>query len=93
MAQHYSDPRRESMPHALPNVETFHVSPHASVSCPLCAEAAVSVKVHKTAHVGWYWQSCFPGCLPDSDPCGPFDTEAEALADARESIEDDGEEA
>jgi len=33
---------------------------------------------------GWYWRSCFPGCLPDSDPVGPFETEAEALADARE---------
>lgn len=33
---------------------------------------------------GWYWFSCFPGCLPDSDPCGPFATEAEALADAQE---------
>lgn len=34
---------------------------------------------------GWYWQACFPGCLPDGDPIGPFATEAEALADARES--------
>ena len=31
---------------------------------------------------GWYWQSCFPGCLPDSDAIGPFQTEAEAIADA-----------
>ena len=33
---------------------------------------------------GWYWWSCFPGCLPDSEPMGPFQTEAEALADAQE---------
>ena len=39
---------------------------------------------HKAEHLGWYWQSCFPGCLPDSDPIGPFATEAEALADAQE---------
>lgn len=32
---------------------------------------------------GWYWHSCFPGCLPDSDPMGPFATRAEALADAQ----------
>jgi hypothetical protein len=32
---------------------------------------------------GHYWQSCFPGCLPDSDPIGPFETAEEALADAR----------
>jgi hypothetical protein len=28
---------------------------------------------------GWYWWACSPGCLPDGDPCGPFDTEEEAL--------------
>jgi len=33
---------------------------------------------------GYFWWSCFPGCLPDSDPVGPFDTEAEALADAQD---------
>lgn len=33
---------------------------------------------------GWFWQSCFPGCLPDGDPMGPFATRAEALADAQE---------
>jgi hypothetical protein len=34
---------------------------------------------------GWYWWACFPVCMPDSDPNGPFDTEAEATADARNS--------
>jgi hypothetical protein len=33
---------------------------------------------------GHYWQSCFPGCLPDSDPIGPFTTESDAIADATE---------
>jgi hypothetical protein len=32
---------------------------------------------------GWYWWGCFPGCLPDSEPYGPYETEAEALADAQ----------
>lgn len=31
---------------------------------------------------GWYWQACFPGCLPDGDPMGPFETEEQALEDA-----------
>tara|TARA_R100000306_G_scaffold45824_1_gene43645 strand:+ start:327 stop:677 length:351 start_codon:yes stop_codon:yes gene_type:complete len=31
---------------------------------------------------GWYWWTCLPGCLPDSEPFGPFATEAEAIADA-----------
>ena len=42
-----------------------------------------------TPDPGWYWWSCFPGCLPDGEPMGPFETEAEALADAREGIEDE----
>jgi len=32
---------------------------------------------------GWYWHSCFPGCMPDGEPMGPFATEPEALADAQ----------
>jgi hypothetical protein len=32
----------------------------------------------------WYWWPCFPGCLPDGDPEGPFDTEEEAMEDARQ---------
>ena len=27
---------------------------------------------------GWYYQSCFPGCLPDSDPFGPYNTSKQA---------------
>jgi hypothetical protein len=33
---------------------------------------------------GWYWWACFPGCLPDSEPCGPFNTSVEAYANARD---------
>ena len=36
---------------------------------------------------GWYWWYCLPGCLPDTEPIGPFDSEDEALADAREDHE------
>jgi hypothetical protein len=32
--------------------------------------------------VGWWWWSCSPGCLPDSEPFGPFGTEDEAIRDA-----------
>jgi hypothetical protein len=28
---------------------------------------------------GWYWWSCSPGCLPESDASGPFVTETEAI--------------
>ena len=37
--------------------------------------------------VAWYYWTCFPGCLPDGEPIGPFETEADALEDAREGME------
>ena len=43
---------------------------------------------------GWFWWSCFPGCMPDSSAIGPFTTREEALADAQsnaEEFEDDEE--
>ncbi len=33
---------------------------------------------------GWYWWACFPGCLPDGEPSGPFATSRDALEDADE---------
>lgn len=35
---------------------------------------------------GWYWQACYPGCLPDGDPAGPFETEQDAIDDANEGF-------
>jgi len=32
---------------------------------------------------GWYWWACWPGCLPDGEAIGPFETEEEAVQDAR----------
>lgn len=63
--------------------------------CPVCDDEypAVPEDTEETCCHGepyaiddrevWWWWSCQPGCLPDSDPFGPFDTEEEALADAR----------
>jgi len=34
---------------------------------------------------GWYWQAEFPGCLPDGEPSGPFNTSAAAFSDATDS--------
>jgi hypothetical protein len=75
MAQEYRDPSREADPHALPDIEVFHMT---------AQEAAWNTAAGTAA--GWYWWSCLPGCLPDCDPVGPFDTEAEALADARQEV-------
>lgn len=32
---------------------------------------------------GWYWQSQFPGCLPDGETSGPFESAKEAWTDAQ----------
>lgn len=31
---------------------------------------------------GWYWWFCMPGCMPDSDPHGPFSAQNEAIVDS-----------
>ena len=36
----------------------------------------------ETVEPGWYWWPCFPGCLPDGDAVGPFQTERDAVIDA-----------
>jgi hypothetical protein len=71
MSQHYSDPTRANDLYSLPDVEVFYVN------------------IHNTENggemlTGWYFWYCFPGCLPDSEPFGPYDTEAEAIAAAQE---------
>lgn len=68
MSMHYSDPARAEDPHALPDVEVFYISEIH----------------HGFEETGWYWWSCLPGCLPDGEAVGPFETEEEALADAQE---------
>lgn len=95
MSQAYSNPKRESDPHALPDVEVWqanycddprHDSPCIHIDHP-CEACRQECNPH-AMRLGWFWQSCFPGCLPDSDPIGPFATEAEALADAQSGMED-----
>jgi len=85
MSQHYSDPRRADDPHALPDLETFfHDCTDTDEPYPYQDEAIAEFECER----GWYYWFCFPGCLPDGEPTGPFDTEEAALADARETIAD-----
>jgi hypothetical protein len=37
---------------------------------------------------GWYYWWCLPGCLPDSDPNGPFANEQDCLDEARREVEE-----
>lgn len=34
---------------------------------------------------GYFYWFCFPGCMPDSEPFGPFESEASAYRDAIEN--------
>jgi hypothetical protein len=74
MTQAYSDPSRADDPYALPDVEVFYADE---------GELGTVNDDTEQSAAGWYWWPCFPGCLPDGDPCGPFETEAEALEDAQ----------
>lgn len=93
--QAYSHASREQDPHALPDLEIFYVDePHsegnwADTFGSLCDDPPPAcLPGAPCAHEGYYWWSCFPGCMPDSEPNGPFTTAAEALADARDFGDD-----
>lgn len=86
--QAYSDPKRANDPHALPDIEVFYIDKKEARHQARIA-AAFGEDATGLTEAGWYWQACFPGCLPDGEPNGPFATEAEALADAREYEGDD----
>jgi len=84
--QVYSDPSRENEPTALPDIETFYIDEsdvENAESDTWLYDCAKEVEDPNDL-VGWYYWTCFPGCLPDSAPTGPFETEAEAIADAQE---------
>jgi len=91
--QAYSDPKRASDPHALPDVEIFQMSYAWCGSCDgLMQDEDAKGYVHcqecghenRPVATGFFWWACSPGCLPDNaEPIGPFQTEAEALADAQ----------
>jgi len=80
----YSDPSKETDPHSLPDAEVFH----CRVESRDGIEDIGSPQYNHAFGVGsgfYYWFS-FPGCLPDSDPFGPFETEQEAIDDCREQV-------
>ena len=88
MSYHYIDETRASDPHAQPDVEFFCVLTVKDWKDPLdcfrCSDWANDEdNTPHSEHVGWYYAHGFPGSLWDSDPIGPFDTEAEALTEGR----------
>ena len=92
MSQHYSDPNRESDAYSLPDVETFYLSaedfltahPDTWMYAAMAEQYSLSLQEGAAELAGWYYWFCLPGCLPDSEPSGPYATEAEALAEAQQ---------
>ncbi len=83
--QGYSDPSRESDPYALPDVEVFQVDERGYCGGePFVLPHEPGDVAEGLAEPAWYWWPCFPGCMPDGDPHGPFATEEEALEDAQD---------
>ena len=78
MTQEYSDPVRAAEQHALPDLEVFYLSSTDIISDHWVDPESERIKP------GYYWWPCFPGCLPDGEPIGPFTNYNEALANARE---------
>lgn len=50
----------------------------------ICADCGKEQWTRCTGTRKWFWWACFPGCFPDGDPSGPFDTEDEAITNANE---------
>lgn len=74
MSQHYSDPSRETDPYALPDVEVFYMTAAEARQFEHCGGSDDDPPMN-----GWYYWYIMPGCLPDSEPFGPFATEQDAI--------------
>jgi hypothetical protein len=79
MSYHRFKSRDESNEYG--SFETFHLTA-AQASERIASEGPCA---GATFEEGWYWWACFPGCMPDGDPAGPFKTEQEAIDNAQEN--------
>lgn len=65
--------------------ETFYLNP-AQAWEMLGDSWELSEQAEHITLEGFYWQACFPGCLPDGEPIGPFKDEQQAIKDATEFV-------
>jgi hypothetical protein len=96
----YSNPEDENDPHKLPNIWITQRDWMDIRCCPECGSDDCQKDDYNTECnncgyefnapdlEGWYWAACFPGCIPDSDFSGPFNTYEEAVEAAREFYND-----
>lgn len=108
MSQHYSDPDRESDPHALPDVEVFQLTARevaeqdedmvrdymrkhefrlAAMNSRTRESMFDSMVENEGITGGWFYWFCFPGCMPESSPFGPYESHAAAVKAAQEHDE------
>lgn len=71
---YFSNPKRAEESHSLPDIETLYVNEN-------------ELEEFDVSGPGWYWQPGLPGCMPDSDPNGPHESELDAINEAREHLE------
>ena len=93
MSQHYSDETRAEDPYTLPDVEVFYMDQPTCDHCGRENKAARETcrfcgAILPEFAPGWYFWYCLPGCLPDSEPDGPYPTEEAALEAVREQNEE-----
>jgi len=71
---YYSDESRSNEPTTLPDIEVFYMGNGG------CLDEETDTFLGS----GWYYWYCLPGCMPDTEPMGPYTTEDEALDASRE---------
>lgn len=64
-------------------IEVFHNPKHYALEAPSWERDG-----EHYPH-GWYYWHVQPGCLPDTDPVGPFDSEEDATKAAEEEESED----
>ena len=108
--QFYSDPKRQSEPHALPDCEVFELTAEeaaamdedlvseylrkpeyrlATMNSEVQAKMIAAIVEEEGVEGGWFYHYCFPGCLPEGPPNGPFATMQEAIDYCQEKDDSD----
>lgn len=98
IAEHFVDGELEEQAHKLKNVEFFEVTPARFLNAEAGSwladalaqdgEGLTDTPDRNDAAerlAGWYYWTCCPGCLPDSEANGPFTSEQDARKDAMEN--------
>lgn len=80
MRQAYTSPADEGDPLKLPNIEVFRIPE----DYPYMED-----ETGQLVGPGIYFWYTTPGCVPDSYPMGPYDSEDEALEEARVGASDE----